>query len=351
VRSVSAKTQSLLASRQYMVADLFDITLQTGQSYHFTSFDVPLNNVSIFSPAGGPFNYQTGLSIKRGEMKRAAGTNGGQLKITLSPRFDSPAAPVLINGYPLIQASRMHFFDNATLQLNRLFMPGPGYAFSGTSVVPGAWVLDVSAQANGDFLGSIQDVQATRFKTDITVDNYLALLGNQQMPRQLTGPGCWHQVYDPGCGLLKAAFSTSAHVTAVTDAAHFQSNLAQADDYFDLGVITFTSGVNAGFSQNVTSYKHASGALVLRYPFPAPPAVNDNFTIYPGCDLQQATCSGKFNNLPHFGGNPYTPVPETIIDGGTNAPPAQTAGKQAGSIIGSMPTGQTPYGGGGQFKT
>jgi Phage conserved hypothetical protein BR0599/Uncharacterized conserved protein (DUF2163) len=344
MRSVSAKTTSLLSGRQYLVADLFDITLQTGQEYHFTSFDVPLNGVSIFSPAAGPFNYSTGLSIKRGEMKRAAGTDGGQLKITLSPRFDSPAAPVLINGYPLLQASRLHFFDGATLQLSRLFMPGPGYVFSGTDVVPGNWVLDVSAQGNGDFLGSIQDVQVSRFKIDITVDNYLALLGNQQMPRQITATGCWHQVYDKGCGLLKSAFTSNSHVTAVTDSAHFSTALTKATGFFNLGAITFTSGINSGLSQNITSYANPGGVFAVRYPFPAPPAVGDTFSVYPGCDLQQSTCTTQFNNLPHFGGDPYTPVPETIIDGGTNAGQAQAAGSQAGTIIGSMPSGQSTYG-------
>ena len=344
MKSVSAKTTSLLAARQYNCADLYDLTLTTGQVYHLTSWDVGLT-ASIFNPAAGPFAYTTGLAIVRGEKSQKVGTDGGQLKLTVSPRFDSPLAPVLINGYPITQAARLGILDNAKLQLNRLFMPGPGYVFSGTSVVPGTYTgPDTSAQGNGDFLGTIQDVQVGRLKVDLVVDNYLALLGNQQMPRPLFGPGCWHQVYDPGCTLLKATFTVTGHVTAVTDGAHFNTSLTQADDYFDLGVITFTSGVNNGFAANVTSFKNASGATVLRYPFPVAPAVSDTFSIYPGCDLQQATCSGKFSNLAHFGGQPWIPVPETITDGGTTAPPAQTQGSQAGQIIGSQPTGRGQYG-------
>lgn len=36
-------------------------------------------------------------------------------------------------------------------------------------------------------------------------------------------------------------------------------------------------------------------------------SAGDAFTIYPGCDKQQSTCSAKFNNLIHFRGFPYVP--------------------------------------------
>lgn len=323
---------TILSSRKWVLAELFDVTLASGQAYHFTSFDVPLQ-ASVYSPAAGPFNYQTGLTIKRGAKTQKAGTDGGSMKLTISPQADSPNAPVLINGYPFLTACRLGFFDNATIQLNKLFMNPP--AANG--------FLDTSPGAVGDFKGVVQDVQAGRLFAEITVDNYLALLGTQQMPRQLFGVGCWHQVYDAGCTLLKSAFTTTGHVTAVTDAAHFQTSLSQAAEYFQLGVITFTSGKNATFQATVADFEQPNGALALRYPFPIAPQVGDTFSIYPGCDLQQATCSGKFGNLAHFGGQPYIPVPETILDGGSDSPPAQAAGAQAGQLIGSLPSSKSFY--------
>lgn len=325
MRSASAATLALLSSGFYALEELYDITLPSGQVYHFTNGQVT-RTASIYSPAAGPFTYQTGLTIKRGTITNKCGSQGGNMKLTISPQADSPNAPVLINGYPFLQACRLGFFDGATIQMSKLFMDPNTF--------------DTSPGAVGWFKGSAQDVQAGRLSAQITVDDYLALLGNQQMPRQLFGVGCFHQVYDAGCTLLKSAFTVAGHVTSVTDGAHFGSNLTQADDYFDLGVITFTSGVNNGFGASVSSYKNASGALVLRLPFPTPPAVGDTFSIYPGCDLQQSTCSSKFNNLPHFSGQPYIPEASTVVDGTSNDAPVQSPGAQAGQLIGSQTTGR-----------
>jgi hypothetical protein len=328
----------ILSSGSYLRAELYDFTLASGQTYHFTSFMVPLT-ASIYSPAAGPFTYQTGLTIKRDTNTQKAGTEAGNMKLTVSPQPDSPRAPVLINGYPFLQAVRLGFFDNAVVQMSKLYM-WPPYLTNG--------IPDPSPGAVGFFKGQVQDAQAGRVTAQITVNDYLALLGSQNMPRQLFGVGCYHQVYDAGCGLLRAAFTVTGSVTGATDGAHFSTSLTQADDYFDLGVITFTSGLNSGFAQTVAQSKNAAGAIATRYPFPKAPAVGDTFSVYPGCDLQQATCSGKFNNLLHFGGQPYIPDPSTIVDGDTQAPPAQPQGSQAGLIVGSQPSSQANY---GNYKT
>lgn len=333
MKNASSATLAILAAGQYLLAELYDITLRTGQVYRFTSFQVPLT--AAIYPSGTKYTYGTGLTIERETITQKTGTEAANLELKITPQPDSPYAPVLINGYPIIQAARYGMLDGATVQHSKLFMNLPA---------SGNGALDTSPGAVSWFVGTVQDVQADRFTLDIKVDDYLAYLANQQMPRQLFGVGCFHQVYDTGCTLLKSAFTVSGSVTAVTDGAHFSTGLAQADDYFDLGVLTFTSGVNNGLTANVASYKNASGAMVLRFPFPKAPAVGDTFTVYPGCDLQQATCTNKFNNLAHFGGQPYIPVPETVIDGGTTNVQQQSAGAQAGQLIGSQPSGRTVRG-------
>ena len=337
VKNASAATLALLSGGQYLVGQCYEITLSTGQIYYFTDFQTALNNVMVYLPLGttaGPFNFGTGLTIDRDTITQAAGVKAGNMRLKITPQWDSPNAPILINGYPLLQAVRLGFFDSATIRMSKIFL---AYPAAGAQ-------LDTSPGAVGWFMGVVQEAQAGRFSADLSVDDALALLGNQQMPRQLYGVGCWHQVYDAGCTLLKSSFTTSAHVTAVTDGAHFQTSLTQADDFFDLGVITFTSGVNSGLSAKVNHYLNASGAIVAQYPFPTPPAISDTFSIYPGCDLQQATCTTKFSNLAHFGGMPYVPDPSTIVDGETSAPPHQPKGSQAGVIVSSAPSAQQTYG-------
>lgn len=337
-----------LAGGQWLLAELYDITLPTGQVYHFTSFQTGLNNLTIHLPDGttsGPFNYQSGLTIERGDITQKVGVQGGTMDLSISPQEDSPNAPILIAGYPVWQAARYGFLDGATVRMSiaALLPPAP------------VTQIDTSPGASGFFLGTAQKIAVDRLLVKMSVDDYLVYLGAQQMPNKLYQVGCFHQVYDSGCALLKSAFTVNGTIATAGDSAHFTTNLTQVDNYFQLGVLTFTSGVNNGQSANVASYKHSSGAFAMRFPFPVPPAPGDAFSVYPGCDLRQATCSNTnpsvgppFNNLAHFSGAPDIPVPETMLDGNVNNPPAQTTGGQAGQIIGSGPSSRIPA---GKFQT
>ena len=87
--------------------------------------------------------------------------------------------------------------------------------------------------------------------------------------------------------------------------------------WYDLGVVTFTSGANTGVSRTVKQFipgidSTLLATLTFTLPWPHPITSGDLFTIYPGCNKQKSTCaSSKFNNLQHFSAEPYIPVPET----------------------------------------
>jgi len=84
-----------------------------------------------------------------------------------------------------------------------------------------------------------------------------------------------------------------------------------SDGYFTKGVITFTSGANNGLSRRINLY--TTGNIQVSPGFPSAPAAGDTFSAVAGCDKTVATCTGKFNNVIHFGGQPYVPEPETGI--------------------------------------
>ena len=65
-----------------------------------------------------------------------------------------------------------------------------------------------------------------------------------------------------------------------------------------LGKVTFTSGANAGYSQEVRAF--APGFVTLAMPMPFPIALGDQFTIVAGCDRTAQTCKTRFNNLVNF---------------------------------------------------
>lgn len=342
MKNRSAATDAILATGQYVLYELYDVILPTGQTYHYTDGEIPLNNVTIYIPGGtiGPFNYQTGMTIVLDSMSQKSGTEAGQLKVAMIPQMDSASAPIIAGYTPQI-AARYGFLNGAQVRMSKCFLnpPAPGTA------------IDTSPGAMGYFLGTVQGVDIDRSFIDLIVEDAMSLLGDQQMPKNLLSVGCFHQVYDPGCGLLAATFTVTGTVVTPGDAAHFTSNLTQADDYFNLGVVTFTGNVTAllaGQSMNVASFKHTSGALAILTPASVIPATGDTFTIYPGCDRQQLGGCTKLSNLPRFGGVPYMPVPETILDGGIDNPPPQVVGSQAGQIIGSSPSAFGTY---GQYHT
>lgn len=334
MRNASSATTAILSGGQYVKAELYDITLVTGVTYRFTNFQIPL--YAAIYPSTTKNFYQTGLTIKRGVITQKVGTEAGRMDLTISPQADAFNAPIKFSGYPFLQACRYGLIDGATVLMSKIFMLP-------LSPSIGRWTYDTSPGAVAWFEGTAEDVQAGRLSAKIGVDDYLAYLSNQQMPKFVYSTGCQHTVYDLGCDpaqTLKASKTVSGAVTTVTDGAHFHTNLTQVDHYFELGVITFTSGANDGFSATVGSYLNASGAIVVRLPFPVEPSVGDTFTIYPGCDLTLPTCVNTFNNKAHHMGCEFIPLPETVLDGGTDTPPTQTLGAQAGQLVGSQTSGR-----------
>lgn len=342
MRPSTTLIQQILSSGEFGLVGLYDITLATGQTYHFTAGDTPISGISVLTPQGsiGPFNYASGFVISRGKISQKIGVSAGQLDVSFMPQLDYPGGPPLIAGYPIQQAARYGFVAGSRFSYNELY--------TNTSI-------GNNTDAVGFFSGTAQEIQADALGAHITVEDLLAYLGNQQMPRPLFGTGCFHRVYDLGCTLLKANFTVAGVITSVGDNAHFvASALTQPTGYFKLGQLTFTSGANAGVAGPVNSFANP-GAFAMGFPFPVQPAIGDHFTVYPGCDLQQSTCENTnpavgpaFNNKAHFAGEPYTPQPLTLLDGGTDNPPAQVPGATAGTVIGSQPTSKFGY---GPYKT
>lgn len=73
---------------------------------------------------------------------------------------------------------------------------------------------------------------------------------------------------------------------------------------YDGGKITFTSGPNAGFSQDVKAY--APGQITLMLPMPYPLAIGNTYSLVQGCGKQfLANCVGEHSNGDRFRGFPW----------------------------------------------
>ena len=84
--------------------------------------------------------------------------------------------------------------------------------------------------------------------------------------------------------------------------------VSQADGVFDQGWATFQNGL---FFRTIKTWAGNTVNLLKPLPALALPNHGDSITLVAGCDTTMTTCQSKFNNLRHFRGQPYVPVPET----------------------------------------
>lgn len=274
-----------MANTALVMADLYTITLLNGTVLRFTSgsFGVTINGNAFVA---GPL-------LQRQRVKIALGAQADAMGVTLN---DSAETPTTIGGVPIIQFISKGGLTNARVVLERLFC-------SIDNVPVGTLVI---------FSGRVGAVDGGRHVKTVQVLSDLELL-NVMVPRDVFQAGCKNTLFDQWCTLSRAAYTSTSTASGPTDVTQttFAIALTQADGYFDLGVVTMTSGANAGISRTVKHNVHAASLTVVN-PWPYPVVTGDAFSIVPGCDKTQATCTSKFSNVIHFRGEPYIPAPDTV---------------------------------------
>jgi uncharacterized phage protein (TIGR02218 family) len=138
----------------------------------------------------------------------------------------------------------------------------------------------------------------------------------QQPKGRLYQYGCDADLGDARCGidLDDPLFRGTGTVVTASSLRLFTATgiEAFAADWFTRGLVTFTSGANAGRGQEVKRHVLDSGAgtdatLELWQPMAQAIAPGDAFTVTAGCDKHFATCQTKFTNAVNFRGFPHMP--------------------------------------------
>lgn len=269
---------------QLVLVDLYTITTAGGLTLRYTNAQTPVTVNGV--------TYGIGPIIRRSRTRLTTGIEVDTLDLTL--QADSS---VTVNGVPLLHFIARNGLDGARLVLDRGFSAGIGQSIVGT--------LEL-------FSGRLSAPSGvTGLEARLIVRSDAELL-SVKVPRNVYQAACLNTLYDPACGVNRATYTATGTAISTTDSTRrvFSHSLGGAAGTYDLGVVTFTSGGNAGVSRTVRS--HTSGTLTLMAPLPVAVAVGDAFSISAGCDKRQATCSGRFNNLGRFRGTPYIPRPESI---------------------------------------
>jgi len=111
------------------------------------------------------------------------------------------------------------------------------------------------------------------------------------------------------CGIDLTSFIKTGTITSIINDGTLEfcdSAQAEANDYFNEGLITFTSGANAGITREVREW-HDVKRFALYRPFSFPAAVGNSYVAVRGDDKTFETCKTDFDNGLNFGAFPHLP--------------------------------------------
>lgn len=275
-------------STQVHAVDLYTITTTTGDLLRLSGGDTVVRYDSK--------TWALGPLITRGQINATRGLQAKTLTITINPRVTDTS---LVFDVPWMTALMKGLFAGANVYLERL------YAKSITLGRAGTWLGSVPKFSGSMGIGSITPLGA-----EFVCKDKLVLL-EEPWPIYTYKPSCPYSVYDAQCRASKSGRSVNDTVYDVTDSGMTIGAVTGGftGNAFRFGMMTFTTGANAGHARMVKS--NGSSTISLVAPFPADPAPGDAFTLLQGCDKSLDMCVARFNNRQHFGGFPFIPSPET----------------------------------------
>lgn len=317
MKSFSADLMALLQSGVPIEAvDLISIgPCQNGATIYATTGQVPLT-------FGGDTYQPTQFgSWSRGSVTTKIGLESNSCDLTV---FGDNQIPVYFPGTNstalLLDGIKFGVLGDADVTIYTLYNSDylPGYSFPAVTGPTGGSLVETK------FVGQVANIGSIGMtKAKITAQDMLYLL-NIQVPRRVIQASCSHTLYDAGCALTAANFTKSGAVATVTypylfiTSAHIAPTSAAGT--FAQGVLTWTTGANAGLSSFVRAWTPGTSSDTIQLDtapiFPIQAA--DAFSVRQGCNKTLASCNdlqGATNAMTHYGGQPDTPVPETAIGG------------------------------------
>jgi uncharacterized phage protein (TIGR02218 family) len=143
------------------------------------------------------------------------------------------------------------------------------------------------------------------------------------------GPTCRADLGDARCTIDLSLWIQNGIVQSVTDFRTFvpqaslsplaglvmQGSATPMDPapaaWFQEGVVVWTSGLNTGFSMEVSTWDGTTIALWENMPYAI--AEGDTFTIVPGCLHDSGTCFTKFDNIDNYRGEDNIPGMDQLM--------------------------------------
>ncbi len=290
MKSLSVPMVAHYAQRERTVANFWRVTRTDGEVFGFTDHDLPkiIDNVI----------YEAFSGFTASQLATNAMLSVDNMEVT--GLLDSAGITDADLEAGLWDGAEFLIFEQNYVDLTM----EPNILLTGT--------LGVVKREKGLFVGELRSLTAPLQKSvgDMVTPNCRYVLGDADCKVDLTP---FTEINVP----VSSVISRRVFVAAVFAAG----SPPYPDDWFSWGVVTFTTGLNAGFSMDVKSYL-ADGTIELQLPFPyeihgADNSPADEFTIVPGCNKQLKTgvdaylgdCKMKYDNVINFGGESEVPLP------------------------------------------
>ena len=149
-----------------------------------------------------------------------------------------------------------------------------------------------------------------------------------QQVGEVLSPVCRVPLGSAECGVDLSSYTVSGSVESATDARVFVDTARiESDNWFQFGILTWTSGKNTGLSQDVKRNIQAIATVELKQPMPNVIEPGDQYSMHAGCNhLLKADgdtwgapytghCRSKFNNVANFRGEPECPGVDRLLGG------------------------------------
>jgi uncharacterized phage protein (TIGR02218 family) len=284
MKTLSAGLLALYAAPERTIATYWKVTRTDGQIFGFTDHDVP----AVIS----------GVTYEA-----FSGFTASQISTNALLSVDNMEVQGLFDSSGITDAElEAGVWDNAEIEV---FEANYLDFTMGRNVLLTGWLGQVRRD-DGLFVAELRSLTT---KLQKTVGDMIT-------------PSCRYKLGDADCKVdLDALTENDVPVTSVASRRIFTGGIEDPSPiyptgWFSWGVVTFTTGLNAGFSMDVKSYT-TGGVVELQLPFPYEVAIGDQFSISPGCNKLLKTgpdeylgdCKVKFDNVVNFGGEPEVPLP------------------------------------------
>lgn len=272
MRTPSGTFATAIASETTTIARLWTITRGDGEIYHLTDHDMDiLKGADTFKAEPG-FTASALLSVLGADVQG----------LTMSVPFsDAGITEADVNA---------RLFDKAQCRIEAVDWTAPD---AGSMFLFGGEIRSVEIEG---IVATILVAGVLSSDRRINVENYSGF--------------CRADLGDARCKFDIGSLRETFTIATVTSAMKFLTDeLNQADEFWTLGVLRFTSGNNVGVSIEVRKSTSATKSIELFLPSPFVMAPGDEGEIWPGCDKSPRMCDDRYDNMTNYRGENFAIPP------------------------------------------